>query len=191
MSDIIDFRKYVLEKNKATSHSEQEAANEILQLLNYDGKNIAIPIVKIAKNYGLKVYREDLRNAAGKLIVGKGSDNLYGGDKVIIVNFNDHIFEQRIVVARILGYYLMDAINKKNHVNPNTPMTYTLDYERIYSKYEAFVLNILAPNEKFVEQYNIAVNNGLYGNRIALYLSKYFEVSEDFVQRKVKTLTRK
>lgn len=70
-------------------------------------------------------------------------------------------------------------------------MIYTLDYERIYSKYEAFVLNILAPNEKFVEQYNIAVNKGLYGNKIALYLSKYFEISEDFVQRKVKTLIRK
>lgn len=57
------------------------------------------------------VYSKDLRNATEKLIVGKDADNLYDGDKVIIVNFNDHIFEQRIIVTRILGYYLIDAIN--------------------------------------------------------------------------------
>ena len=51
------------------------------------------------------VYSKDLKNAAEKLIVGKNADNLYDGDKVIIVNFNDHIFEQRIIVTRILGYY--------------------------------------------------------------------------------------
>ena len=51
------------------------------------------------------VYSKDLKNVAEKLIVGKNADNLYDGDKVIIVNFNDHIFEQRIIVTRILGYY--------------------------------------------------------------------------------------
>lgn len=198
MAEIIDISKYKLKKSNIISSklNEENLANQILDSLNYNNQNIAIPIVKIAKAHGLEVYRENFYkseelNVAGKLFIGGATRELYDCNQVILVNRNDHIFDQRIAVARLLGYYLTKIANKTSYNNSSKKLlSDILNYGKLYDKYEEFILNILAPSQIFVRQYNIAVDSGFHRMDVYMYLSRYFEVSDEFVQRKVKSLTR-
>lgn len=197
MADIVDITKYKAQRKDKTivsEVSEEKLANKILDSLNFNNRNIAIPIVKIAKSCGLGVYRvcfptEEI-NTAGKLFTGGNTESLYGCNQVILVNRNDHLFDQRIVIARMLGCYLIDMNHKNCYKNLNFLSSDTLDYRKMYDKYEEFILNILAPNKIFVRQYAIAINEGLLHHRLYMHLSKCFEVSDEFVLRKIRALTK-
>lgn len=198
MENIVDFSNYKLQRknNGLSKLSEAQMAQQILKKLNYSDKNIAIPIVKVAKSYGLKVYNEDFCESGESRIVGKlliGDISKYDSGQVILVNRNEHIFTQRVVVATMLGSYvsyLIDRVVDQQNVHPEDLSTSTLTYKEIYDKHEEFVLNILAPNNIFINQYNTAVDSGLPSIGVMSYLSRFFEVPEDFVYEKVKSSTR-
>lgn len=198
MENIVDFSNYKLQRknNGLSKLSEAQMAQQILKKLNYSDKNIAIPIVKIAKSYGLKVYHEDFCESGESRIVGKlliGDISKYDSGQVILVNRNEHIFTQRVVVATMLGSYvsyLIDRVVDQQNVHPEDLSTSTLTYKEIYDKHEKFVLNILAPDNIFINQYNIAVDSGLPSIGVTSYLSRFFEAPEDFVYEKVKSSTR-
>lgn len=198
MENIVDFSNYKLQRknNGLSKLSEAQMAQQILKKLNYSDKNIAIPIVKVAKSYGLKVYHEDFCGSGESRIVGKlliGDISKYGSSQVILVNRNEHIFDQRVVVATMLGSYvsyLTDRVVDQQNVHPEDLPTSILTYKEIYDKHEQFVLNILAPNNIFINQYNTAVDSGLPSIGVMSYLSRFFEVPEDFVYEKVKSSTR-
>lgn len=198
MENIVDFSNYKLQRknNGLSKLSEAQMAQQILKKLNYSDKNIAIPIVKVAKSYGLKVYHEDFCESGESRIVGKlliGDISKYDSGQVILVNRNEHIFTQRVVVATMLGSYvsyLIDRVVDQQNVHPEDLSTSTLTYKEIYDKHEEFVLNILAPNNIFINQYNTAVDSGLPSIGVMSYLGRFFEVPEDFVYEKVKSSTR-
>lgn len=199
MGDIVYFSKYKQPKKNnivLSKLSEGDIANQILESFNYNNRNIIIPIVKIAKNSGLKVYYENFdkngdTSVIGKLFMGGTTEQSYGCNQVILVNRNDPIFEQRVVVARMLGCYLIEGVHKKYHKDQKVLLSTILNYGEIYNKYEEFILNILAPNQIFIKQHNIAVNVGLPRMEVYMYLSRFFEVPDEFVQRKVKSLTKR
>ena len=173
--------------------SEEQIAKQILKRLTYSDKNIAIPIIKIAKNSGFKVYHENFFRSgeseiAGKLLIGDISKEKYGSSQVILVNRGDHLFAQRLVVAKMLGSYLVDGLDEQDMYSED--LSTSLTYEKIYDKQEDFALNILAPDNIFIHQYNLAINNGLPPIGVTSYLSRFFEVPEEFVYRRVKSLTR-
>ncbi len=157
MGSVVDILEYKKRNNKIASKlNEGDIANQILEEFNYNDQNIAVPIVKISKNYGLKVYRENFYKngeigVAGKLFIGGATKHLYGCNQVILVNRCDPIFEQRVVVARMLGCYLIDMVNKNYYYDKKLLLSEVLDYGDIYNKYEEFVLNILASNQIFVK----------------------------------------
>lgn len=127
----------------------------------------------------------------GKLLIGDISK--YDSGQVILINRNEHIFTQRVVVATMLGSYvsyLIDRVVDQQNVHPEDLSTSTLTYKEIYDKHEEFVLNILAPNNIFINQYNTAVDSGLPSIGVMSYLGRFFEVPEDFVYEKVKSSTR-
>lgn len=198
MENIVDFSNYKLQiKNNGLSKlSEAQMAQQILKKSNYSDKNIAIPNVKVAKSYGLKVYQEDFCGSGESRIVGKlliGDISKYDSGQVILVNRNEHIFTQRVVVDTMLGSYvsyLIDRVVDQQNMHPEDLSASVLTYEEIYDKHEKFVLNILAPDNIFINQYNIAVDSGLPSIGVTSYLSRFFEVPEDFVYEKVKSLSR-
>lgn len=198
MGDIIEFSKFKSQEKIAHKLSQKEMADLILDSQNYNNRNIAIPIVKIAQSYGLKVYNQDFyssgdKNIAGKLLVGGNTEELYNYNKVIIVNKDYHIFEKRIVIAKMLACYLINIKNKNCSLEEFTSIS--VNKEKIFDKYEEFIINILAPSEIFVKQYNVAANDGvsqmfMHCYFIYEYLKRYFEVTDEFVQRKIKSLNR-
>lgn len=199
MADIIDITKYKLQKKDKTivsEVSEEKLANKILDSLNFNNRNREIPIVKIAKNYGFRVYYEKFNqnnenDIAGKLLVGGNTKDLYKCTQVILVNGNDDLYDQRVVIARILACYIMERANNTYYnTHKNIPFSTILSHEEIYNKYEEFVLNILAPSQIFVREHNHAVNGGLLRIGLYMYLSRYFEVPDEFVQRRIKSLRK-
>lgn len=177
MGDIVSISKYKLQKQKRISNlSEEQLANKILDDLNYNNKNIAIPIVKVAKNYGLGVFREEFKtDVAGKLFVNGSTENLYNHNEVILVNSSDYKFFQRVVIARMLGSYLIDIANDKRYSDKNIFLSEIIKYGELYDKYEEFILNILAPSGIFINQYNIAVQENLSKIGVYAYLSSFLK----------------
>lgn len=193
MGDIVSISEYKKRKIKSSKLNQEDMANQILESFNYNNITTAIPIVKIAKSYGLRVYWEKFykngeTNVAGKLLIGGNTEQLYNSNQVILVNQQDNLFEQRVVVARMLGCYLIDMNHSQSQ---ESLLSDILDYKDIYNKYEEFILGILAPNELFVKQYNEAVKTLSLHMLVYTYLSEYFEVTKEFVDRKVKSLTRR
>jgi len=185
--EIIDFSSYKSQReNKkiAFDLSEKETASQILENLNYNHLHTATPIVKVAKSYGFRVFQEDF-NVAGKLFVGGFSKDLYDCNQSIIVNSTDPIYRKRIVVASMLGCYFKNGC----HHQQNLLFSDILYYEQLYDKYEEFILNILAPTQEFVNQYNTAIHVGLLYQYLYEYLSDFFEVDYEFVKRKIKSLS--
>ena len=63
-------------------------AEDILKALDFYNKKMSTPIVNIAKAFELKSYKVDPNdnNIEGQLFINGTTKNLYGQDKVIVVN---------------------------------------------------------------------------------------------------------
>lgn len=186
MADIISFQNYKLQRQsrlKLPKTGEQNLANQILNSFSYNNLHREIPIVRIAKSYGISIFRENFdqkekTNIAGKLYIGETTKEKYGCDKVILVNSTDHIFDQRVVVAKMLGCYLIEK-PKENRIITNN---------EVYEKYKEFVLNILAPSKVFIEQHNLAIGKVPLHMFVYSYLEEFFKVPEEFIDQKIKSL---
>lgn len=170
--------------------TEEELASQLLKMFNYDNQNIAIPIVKIVKHCGLKVYHNNFYSSdiLAKLLIGGITEARYSSREVILVNSNNHLFEQRVSIARLLGYYLDEVITNEKFLKQGFLLSEVLYFSEVYDKYIEFVLNILTPSEIFRRQYEIALDARLSEIEIYTYLSRFFEVPNSFIQCKVKSL---
>ena len=127
MSNIITFHDYNWRKGDYMNLSEilkdltkknnigyeytlveiRQLANNILNTTKYYSGRCATPIVKIAKDFDFKTYKEHLKES-GDININGGTLKKYGHNKVILVNRNDELFHQRFVVAHELAHYLFD-----------------------------------------------------------------------------------
>lgn len=214
MNNIIQYKKYnwrkgdvmernellqMLEKRNMDNHEYslsdiRDITNNILLMMknNYSGR-CATPIVKIAKMFDFKTYRESL-SESGDININGETKQKYGHDKVILVNKNEELFHQRFVVAHELAHYLFDFLGNNTYEDKNILFADTYEKDKHETPQEkranTFAAEIMMPKELFIKQYNIArreVNNHMF---IVLYLSKYFETSVESIEKRIKEVSR-
>lgn len=213
MDNIIKFKKYnqrkgdivklekllktLTEKNNTGyeySLSEvRKIANDILSMTdNYSGR-CATPIVKIAKLFNFKTYKESL-NESGDININGETKKKYGHDKVILVNKDEELSHQRFVIAHELAHYLFDFLgnDKYNDVNILFADTYQKDNHNTPQEKRAntFAAEIMMPKELFIRQYNIARNEDNNRMFIIMYLSRYFETSIESIEKRIMEVSR-
>lgn len=167
-----------------------EVANNILKEIDYYSWRGATPIVKIAKEFDFKTYRETLKNGkSGDIHINGETKDKYGHDKVILVNKKDELFHQRFVVAHELAHYLFEFLGNNDYLDSNIIFVDTYKKDKHETPQEkranAFAAEIMMPSELFVKQYNIARredNNRIF---ILMYLSRFFETSIDSIEKRL------
>ena len=192
MAEIINMLKYQIQKFQKNNPNEEELANKVLDLLNYNNHETKIPIAKITRSYGLEIYQKQLdKKTSGIMSINVPKQNQYHYNQIIILNKKVCEFEKRVIIAQMLGHYLINIINDKRYQDQNISSEDILPYDNLYDQYEDFILNVLAPNQIFIDQYKKATKAGLENDLLHAYLSGYFAIPDEFVYRKMLALIRK
>lgn len=128
MSNIVSLKNYKTERRRGTMCQQildeiasnrrdgyvyaiedmPDITEKVLKKVNPHSK-YPVPIVKIAREMGFKVYQMPMKDKlSGFIGVGEDVKKDYGHDKVICVNIDDEIGHQRFVIAHELAHYLFD-----------------------------------------------------------------------------------
>ena len=126
--------------------------------VDYDGNEYCI--IKLCEKelgFGLCSTKSDFfkkyKNAKGVLFIGGTTSDVFDGkDKAIVVDKNLDYFEQRMVVANLLGDYLLDYLPNLPKDN-NKLYTYEYGYSKIKNKTYLFACELLMPFEEFIKKY--------------------------------------
>ena len=160
-------------KRKKTIQLSENILNEYIDY--YDGE---IDIISIFKKMDFKIiFKKDFERFCNDdvalLSIHKYYLKLYGTEKVIFINNNFSKNMIRYNLARLLGSYIMDYKGEKNFEKYEKAC---LDDEIDKSYYNIFAINILMPEEIFLEKY--AEYRALHysHDKTTLELSKYFKV---------------
>lgn len=166
-------------------------AEDILKALGFYNKRMSTPIIKISEAFGVKPYKvsPNDNNIEGQLFINGTTKDLYGQDKVIVVNKKNDLYFNRFVVARQLAVFLFNFKEKEEYKDKKNVFIDTYYSEEYCKNYERFATEILMPIKMFVKQYNIAVEEFHNHMFIIIYLSRYFEVPEYLVERRIYELT--
>ncbi len=166
----------------------RELTKQILSMASYYSGRCATPIVKIAKIFEFQTYKKML-NESGDININGDTFNIYGHDKVILVNKNEELFHQRFVIAHELAHYLFDFLGNSKYEDPKIKFAepYKKDNHDTPQERRAntFAAEIMMPKELFIKQYNIAVNENSSNMFVLIYLSKYFETSMDSIEKRI------
>lgn len=154
----------------------------------------ATPIVKIAKHYGIAVYKETLKAGIDASIFLNGTTtNIYEKEKVIVINRSKNLYWKRYFVAIELGKYILDFLD-----NPNYQSDSFYSHQYKYNNNDdilsaRFATEILMPAYSFCRQYLIATENALE-NKVGFsiyrnaYLSHFFEVPEVLIRTRIREI---
>lgn len=169
-----DIRVKNTNKYEYTLNEITEIANEILKELDYYSGRGATPIVKIAKDFGFATYKEVFGTGkSGDIHINGDTKDLYGNDKVILVNKNQALFQSRFTIAYELAHYLFNLITKKNHCE-------------IEKQANTFAAELMMPKDLFIKQYNIAKDKSDNHIFIVMYLSRFFEIPINLIEKRIK-----
>lgn len=184
----------IRKKAKHNSKLTMEEIDEIAETILYDiiGCNTSdpTPIIKIAETFGLSVYQSkklDKRHS-GNIHIHDEKCNKVGKDKIIIVDKNDNLLQQRFVIAHELGHYLFDYLGSEyEDNNKEYSCPYLKDNHEGESEQRAnrFAAALLMPKDMFISEHNNAVdvdNRKIY---VIKYLSKLFKVKESSIDKRI------
>lgn len=190
----------LLKKNKENSHhysliEVDKIASSFLGDLDYCSEKTSTPIVKIAKEFDFKIYKENLKeNQSGCIFVnGKTIEN-YKHDKIILVNKKEELFHQRFVIAHELAHYLFGFVGNLKYEDNNVLFSDTYYKNKHETSEEKlanrFAASILMPQEIFIKQYLVAKR--VNSNRIFVvsYLSRFFETTMDSIEKRIMEVLR-
>lgn len=171
-----------------------EIANEILKEIDYYSGRGATPIVKIAKDFGFKTYKETLSDdKSGDIHINGDTKDIYGNDKVILVNKREDLFHLRFVIAHELAHYLFDFVGKSDCSETNIVFSepYKKDQHETEKEKRAntFAAELMMPKDLFIKQYNIAKDKSDNRIFIVMYLSRFFETSIDSIEKRIKEVS--
>lgn len=186
-----------LEENNKRGHKYSLSeintiTQEIISMVPYYPKAGSTPIVRIAKDFNFKTYKEvlDDNNLSGDININGDTLAKYGHKQVILVNKNDELFHQRFVVAHELGHYLFDYLGNSKYADDEnikfSDTYYKNQHETLEEKRaNRFAADIMMPKELFIKQYNIARNAD--SNRLfaIIYLSRFFETSMESIEKRI------
>lgn len=185
-----NIEKYNLEQHEYTLVDMSNIANDILYNVEYYSDRCATPIVKIVKGFGFQPYKETMEDGlSGDIYINGDTYNEYGHAQVILVNKKEELFHQRFVMAHELGHYLFDFLGNPKYYDKNIKFTneYRRDQHETLEEKRAnlFAANLLMPRNAFIKQYRIALNADKRPLFLLIYLSKFFEVTIESVERRI------
>lgn len=163
-------------------------AEDILKALDFFNIRGSIPIVRIAQAFGVMSYTEvtNDNNIKGILYINGTTKKVYGQERVIIVNEKNDLYFNRFIVARQLAVFLFNFKEKEKNKNKLFTDKY---YSNQYCKdYERFATEILMPLNMFGRQYMKRVEEFYNYRSKTRDLSRYFEVPEYLVERRINEL---
>ena len=170
-------------------------ANRILESYGLKGKNCSIPIVRIIQEFDFKVYKKELEdNKSGDISINGNTEEVYGHNKVVLVNKKDILEHQRFVLAHELGHYLFDFLGSPEYSNSGITFSDTYkknQHESIQERrVNRFAAALLMPEDVFIRQYHFA--RSVSGNHILIvrYLSKFFETTIDSIEKRITEVLR-
>lgn len=171
---VYDFKKYVKEKYNYDISIKKSAnpntfdnvfngnfintdlmVDKILDEQDFTDKVEAIPIIKIAKDFGFTIYKaSDMpEGMLGNIFVGNKVKMDYGTNMVIIVDANKDYRLQRFAIAYELACYLIEYMPKYNDKNNVYSHPYNSEIDIIYK----CAMKMLMPKKVFTEQYAKAI----------------------------------
>lgn len=167
----------------------EDAAVKLLVENDFYPERYPIAIVRLADSLGIKVYKTALDgDFPGNILINGRTADRYGCDKVILTSEDAGLYTQRFIVAHELAHYLFDYPNDESF---GTERLFSDNYFK--DKHETipekranrFAASILMPRDLFLKQYRIAANHDSRIMFILTYLSKFFEVPFDSVERRI------
>lgn len=195
--DIMKFEELIRELRTKNENGYEYSLKEITQIANdilnkidyYSGRG-ATPIVKIAKEFDFKTYKETLKNGkSGDIHINGETKEKYGHDKIILVNKKDELFHQRFVVAHELAHYLFEFLGNPEYSDSNVIFVDTYKKDQHETPQEkranAFAAEIMMPRDLFIKQYCIARREDSNRMFILMYLSRFFETSIDSIEKRI------
>lgn len=195
--DLMIFEKLLLELKEKNKSGHQyplaeirKIANDILSMSGFYSGRCATPIVKIAKEFDFKTYKETLPDKkSGDIHINGNTSEKYGHDKVILVNKEEELFHQRFVVAHELAHYLFEFLGNPKYSDPSIIFVEPYQKDRHETMQEiranTFAAEIMMPRELFIEQFHIARRENSNRMFLLMYLSRYFETSIDSIERRI------
>lgn len=184
----------IKEKNHFNyNYSPSEVDNlalELLSCLGYNSKDIATPIVKVGKALNFQIFKENLEsNLSGDIYINGDTRDVYGYNRVILVNKNDALYHQRFVIAHELAHYFFDFLGNPKYEDTSEKFsdTYYKDNHDTLQEKRAnrFAASILMPEESFIYQYNQAKLADYNRMFVITYLSRFFETTVDSIEKRI------
>lgn len=200
---VYDFKKYVKEKYNCDISIKKSAnpntfdnvfngnfintdlmIDKILDEQDFTDKVEAIPIIKIAKDFGFTIYKaSDMpEGMLGNIFVGNKVKMDYGTNMVIIVDANKDYRLQRFAIAYELACYLIEYMPKYNDKNNVYSHPYNNEIDIIYK----CAMKMLMPKKVFTEQYAKAIKKSDFNMTYTLtYLSELFKIPEVHIKNRI------
>lgn len=183
--NIINFQDYKINKlleniNDCNSKKALDILNQVLATYSEDA---AIPIVKICKRFGIKVYQETMPKQIGaKFKITKDLG------KIIYVNKTHPKNFQRFAAARELAYYLKNIEEYRQTAEKQAKENiYYINSN--YDIYESFATSILLPDFSFCKRF-LDTNQYQSWYITEEYLARFFEVPKFTINNKIKQLQK-
>ena len=182
-----------LQKEPATNYGINEAeslAARVLEISNYEMG--ATPIVRIANNIGFATLKEKnmSEDISGNIFVGGTTKDVYGVEKVIVVDAEEEYAHQRFIIAHELGHYLMDYLGSDD--SKNTGILFSRAYPKSNHnsaeeiRADRFAAELLMPTKLFRRLYLRAMDASDCNLRYTIsYLAKYFKTKRSSVERRI------
>lgn len=164
-------------------------AEDILAL--YANNQYPVPVIGIAKKFGFKVFDTDLQDnqLSGFIVVDPKWKDVYGSEKIIMVNKNDSSGHKRFTIAHELAHFLFDRQGRETYYN--TYNTEESPWKRERSEADDremvanyFAANLLMPSLDFKRKYQQLREKGGFLSRdeIVAELATFFGVPETSVK---------
>ena len=183
-----------LKNNRGKEYSMKDITSYANRILNesreFNPYRYHTLIVRIAQEFGIDTYIDDMILKLGFIkTYGDIKEKYKYSDKVIVISRKQEPYLQRLIIAYLLGCYLFKYLSSDASKNK----------EYFYAEYKSanvrqemlayrFAMDILMPRKLFVEQYQMAVKENASYYFVWRYLSKYFQVPESIVEKRIKEI---
>lgn len=209
---IVDFNKYTRKRESikmfedVIGHLRSDGQNEdlfntvdkinllvktMLDEVSYYHYKSPTPVIKIAGELGIDTYSTDKlsKELSGVIYIGGTTKDIYGSDKVILVDESEPLKHQRFVIAHEVAHYLMDCLTDPKYSDNRILFSEGYPKNNHDSEKEVradrFAAELLMPTTLFIEQYNIAKEENSNPMFILMYLSDYFQTKMSSIEKRI------
>lgn len=177
----------------------KEYAKKLLACFSL-GEDSSTPVVRLADALGIPTYQTHLDKAVhGRTIIGADKHKIPNKEVIILVNNEDSLYRQRFAVAHELGHYILDYKLSGDRSSKSQSESFSTrlpedaeDQETIRKEYnaDAFGIELLLPEQLFLEEYSRAYEDCDDPVYIVSYLSAFFKVEEYRVINRIREICR-